>query len=133
MGEVETVLLHVVRRFHYDVEELRRGDVIGWRHPSTLPEGLAESNQASGTAVQIRPGSYPSDVRGGFFPWQLTGIRDILDECADVVRWGGDDQHSDEALFYIDVPPGDSRLQRLAEEIVEWNWTPGKGAGSNAV
>ncbi|MFF8100869.1 hypothetical protein ACF07S_13995 [Streptomyces sp. NPDC016640] len=133
MGEAEIVLLHVVRRFHYDVEELRRGDVIGWRHPSTLRKGLAESNQASGTGVQIRPGFYPSGLRGGFFPEQLSRIRDILAESAEVVRWGGDDKHPDEALFYINVPPGDSRLRRLASAIVGWNWTPGMGAGSGSI
>lgn len=130
MGEVETVLVHVIRRFHYEVDELRRGDVTGWRHPNTVRKGMAESNQASGTAVQIRPGSYPSGVRGGFFPQQLTAIRDILAECGGVVRWGGDDKHPDEALFYIDVKPGDDRLPKLAEKIVDWDWTPGKGAGS---
>ncbi|MEV7089828.1 hypothetical protein AB0O07_28730 [Streptomyces sp. NPDC093085] len=133
MGDVETVLVHVVRRFHYEVDELRAGDVVGWRAPSTVRKGLAESNQASGTAVQIRPGSYPSGARGGFFPQQLTAIRAIVDECAGVVRWGGDDKHPDEALFYVDVNPDDERLPRLAEQITTWEWTPGKGAGSGTV
>ncbi len=60
MGDVETVLVHVIRRFHYEIDELRRDDVTGWRHPSKVRKGMAESNQASGTAVQVRPGSYPS-------------------------------------------------------------------------
>ncbi len=50
-----------------------------------------------------------------------------------MVRWGGDDKHPDEALFHIDVEPGDDRLPKLAEKIVEWDWTPGKGAGSGTV
>ncbi|MFD6171332.1 hypothetical protein [Streptomyces coeruleorubidus] len=132
MGDVETVLVHVIRRFHYEVDELRRGDLTGWRHPSKVRKGLAESNQASGTAVQIRPGSYPSGIRGGFFPQQESVIRDILAECDGVVRWGGDDKRPDEALFYIDTAPGDRRLSQLAEKIRHWDWTPGAGAGSGA-
>ncbi|MEU7717861.1 hypothetical protein [Streptomyces tibetensis] len=132
MGDVETVLVHVIRRFHYEIDELRRGDVTGWRHPSKVRKGLAESNQASGTAVQIRPGSYPSGLRGGFFPQQEAVIRDILADCEGVIRWGGDDKRPDEALFYVDTAPGDSRLARIAEKIREWDWTPGLGAGSGA-
>ncbi|KUO21856.1 hypothetical protein [Streptomyces dysideae] len=130
MGDVETVLVHVIRRFHYEIDELRRDDLTGWRHPSKVRKGLAESNQASGTAVQIRPGFYPSGVRGGFFPHQTVVIRDILAECDGVVRWGGDDKRPDEALFYIDVEPGDGRLTEVAEKIRGWDWTPGEGAGS---
>ncbi|MER5214214.1 hypothetical protein ABT063_27485 [Streptomyces sp. NPDC002838] len=129
-GDVAVVLLHVIRRFHYEIDELRRGDVIGWRHPGKVRKGLAESNQASGTAVQIRPGFYPSGVRGGFFPNQVVTIRDILADCDGVVRWGGDDKHPDEALFYVDVESGDGRLLKLAEKIRGWDWTPGRGAGS---
>lgn len=130
MGDVETVLVHVIRRFHYEIDELRRDDLTGWRHPSKVRKGLAESNQASGTAVQIRPGFYPSGVQGGFFPHQMAVIRDVLAECDGVVRWGGDDKHPDEALFYIDVEPGDGRLPKTAEKIRGWDWTPGEGAGS---
>ncbi|GAA4538741.1 MULTISPECIES: hypothetical protein [Streptomyces] len=132
MGDVETVLVHVIRRFHYEIDELRRGDVTGWRHPSTVRKGLAESNQASGTAVQIRPGHYPSGAQGGFFPQQTVVIRDILAECDGVVRWGGDDKHPDEALFYLDVEPDDGRLAATAAKIQGWEWVPGKGAGSGA-
>src|SRR3954452_15266669 len=78
MGEVETVLVHVIRRFHYEIDELRKGDVIGWRTPHAVNRALAESNQASGTAVQIRPGFYPAGAHGGFFDHQLLVIRDIL-------------------------------------------------------
>ncbi|MGC9540906.1 hypothetical protein [Streptomyces sp. UG1] len=130
MGDVETVLVHVVQRFHYEVDQLRRGDVESWRSPSKVRKGLAESNLASGTAVQIRPGFYPSGQHGGFFPNQLVIVRDILADCEGVVRWGGDDKKPDEALFYIDVPPGDERLVRVANKIRRWVATPGEGAGA---
>lgn len=130
MGDVETVLVHVIRRFHYEIDELRNGDVVGWRSPRTVRWRLPESNQASGTAVQIRPGHYPAGVRGGFFPLQQMVIRDILAELDGVVRWSGDDRKVDEALFYIDVKPGDGRLAKVADSIRGWNEEPGQGAGA---
>ncbi|MBA2808713.1 twin-arginine translocation signal domain-containing protein [Streptomyces sp. KM273126] len=130
LGDVETVLVHVVRRFHYEVDELRKGDVVGWRSPGTVRKGLAESNQASGTAVQIRPGHYPSGARGGFYPQQLLVIRDILAELDGVVRWGGDDRKPDESLFSIDVGPGDERLAQVAAKLHRWSQAPGAGAGA---
>ncbi|MFI6400960.1 hypothetical protein [Streptomyces sp. NPDC050548] len=130
IGDAETVLVHVIRRFHYEVDELRRGDVVGWRTPSEVNKGLTESNQASGTAVQIRPGSYPAGSRGGFFSSQLMVIRDILAELDGVVRWGGDDSRPDESLFSIDVKPADTRLTAVVEKIRAWKDTPGKGPGT---
>ncbi|MFE3038135.1 hypothetical protein ACFXKY_41550 [Streptomyces canus] len=129
-GDVDAVLVHVVRRFHYEIDELREGDVIGWRSPGTVRKGLPEGNQASGTAVQIRPGFYPSGTKGGFFPTQLVVVRDILAELEGVVRWSGDDRHADESLFYIDVKPGDARLATVAKKLRTWQTTPGEGAGS---
>lgn len=129
MGEVAAVLVYVVQRFHYGIDSLREGDVVGWRKPGAVRKGLAESNQASGTAVQIRPNSYPSGTRGGLYPLEEVTIRDILAECEGVVRWGGDDDKPDESLFYIDVPPGDERLTKVAEKIWHWAYTPGQGSG----
>ncbi|MCX4671725.1 hypothetical protein OG453_34415 [Streptomyces sp. NBC_01381] len=129
IGDVETVLVHVIRRFQYEIDELRTGDVIGWRSPGKVRKGLPESNQASGTAVQIRPGHYPPGAKGGFFPHQELVIRDILADLEGIVRWGGDDAKPDESLFYIDVGPGDLRLARVAGKIRGWNPTPGEGAG----
>ncbi|MCX5610899.1 MULTISPECIES: hypothetical protein [unclassified Streptomyces] len=131
MGEVETVLVHLIRRFHYEIGELRRGDVVGWRSPGTVRKGLPESNQASGTAVQIRPDHYPAGARGGFFPQQQLVIRDILAELDGVVRWGGDEgRWTDEALFSIDVKPGDIRLADVVNTIRGWQDQSGQGAGS---
>lgn len=129
IGDVETALVHVIRRFQYEIDPLRTGDVIGWRSPGKVRKGLAESNQASGTAVQIRPGHYPPGVKGGFFTNQELVIRDILTDLDGTVRWGGDDAEPDESLFYIDVSPGDRRLARVAGKVRSWNPAPGEGAG----
>ncbi|WP_037672520.1 hypothetical protein [Streptomyces globisporus] len=129
IGDVETVLLHVVRRFHYEVEELHAGDLVGWRPAEEVRRRHPESNLASGTAVRIRPGA---GAQGSLFPLQTDTVRAVLADCAGVVRWGGDDKPVDESLFYIAVGPLDTRLADLAARIREWNATPGEGAGATA-
>ncbi|WP_433553035.1 hypothetical protein ACQP08_06605 [Micromonospora zamorensis] len=131
MGDVETILVHLVRRFHYEVEELHAGDVTGWRAPTGERKPTAESNLASGTAVLIRPGHYPVGVRGNFFALQQIVIRDILAELDGVVRWGGDDRRPNEALFSIDVPPDDSHLALIASRLRGWRDMAGRGAGGH--
>lgn len=130
IGDVETVLLHVVRRFHYEVEEIAKVDLAGWRPLKGLRRDLAESNLASGSAVQIRPGA---GAKGSLFPLQVATVRDILADCQGVVRWGGDDKPADESLFYISVGPQDGRLTKVAATIRGWDATPGEGAGVIAV
>ncbi|WP_225440259.1 M15 family peptidase [Amycolatopsis eburnea] len=117
VGVVDAVLAYVIHRFHCDVDELRDGDVVGWRPPATVTPALAESNRASGTAVKIRPGHYPAGSRGGFYPPQVVAIRAIIADLGGVVRWGGDDKRVDEALFSIDVGPDDRALPRTALRV----------------
>ncbi|MEV7096192.1 M15 family peptidase [Amycolatopsis sp. NPDC051045] len=117
IGVVDAVLAHVIHRFHCDVDELRDGDVTGWCPPATVDPALPESNLASGTAVRIRPGHYPPGSRGGFYAPQVTAIRRIIADLGGVVRWGGDDESVDEALFSIDVQPEDRKLPRTALRV----------------
>ncbi|MET7476692.1 twin-arginine translocation signal domain-containing protein [Streptomyces sp. NPDC005648] len=116
IGDVETVLVHVVRRFHYEVQELTAVDLAGWRPAKGLRRDLPESNLASGTAVRIRPGAR---ARGSLFPLQVDAVRDILADCRGVVRWGGEDRPVDESLFYVAVGPQDERLPALAAGLRE--------------
>jgi hypothetical protein len=53
-GDVATVLLHVARRFHYEVDALASGDVHGHTTIRTVAAAY-ESNYLSGTALAIRP------------------------------------------------------------------------------
>ncbi|MFI9200577.1 twin-arginine translocation signal domain-containing protein [Streptomyces sp. NPDC053048] len=130
-GAVTIVLVHVVRRFHYEIAPLGEGQVVGHLAPGRVARTSAESNHASGTAVAIRPDWYPRGGRGGFFPLEMLVVRDVLAECEGVVRWGGDDRTRPyEALFHIDVPPGDPRLDRVAAKIRGWAARPGAGAGA---
>ncbi|MFJ3445226.1 hypothetical protein ACIPM2_29065 [Streptomyces sp. NPDC086081] len=128
LGAPETVLVHLVRRFHYEIAELQPGEAVGW----TAPRGLRgpARNLASGTAVRIRPGHYPPGARGGYFPLELAVLRDVLAELGGVVRWGGDDRAVDEALFYLVAGPGDPRLEAVAERLRVGEATAGQGAGT---
>ncbi|MGW3598984.1 hypothetical protein [Streptomyces sp. NPDC005167] len=133
-GDTEAVLIHVIRRFHYEVDTLgphgEPNPVEGWVAPSAVRDSrLPESNQASGTAVVIRPDFYPPGVRGGFTAGQQLIIRDIVADTEGVVRWGGDDRRPYEGLFYLAVRPGDARLERVAAKLRAWDETPGAGAG----
>lgn len=128
LGAPETVLVHLVSRFHYEIAELQPGEAVGW----TAPKGLQGSarNLASGTAVRVRPGHYPPGTKGGYFPLELAVLRDILAELDGVVRWGGDDRAVDEALFYIAAGPGDTRLTAVAERLRAREMTADGGVGT---
>ncbi|WEV27723.1 hypothetical protein OYE22_22965 [Streptomyces sp. 71268] len=133
-GDVATVLVHAVRRFHYQVNELGvRGEepaVRGWVHPSNARDSqLPESNQASGTAVVIRPSWYMAGMQDAFSPHEVLAIHDIAADCEGIVRWGGDDRRPHPGLFYLNVRPGDAKLAHVANKIRSWNETPGQGAG----
>ncbi|MEU5439002.1 hypothetical protein AB0G73_37515 [Streptomyces sp. NPDC020719] len=135
MGATEAVLLHVIRRFHYEVDALglygEPKPVEGWVAPSAVRNSrLPESNQASGTAIVIRPGSYPPGARGGFTALQQQSIHDIIADTEGTVRWGGDDRRPYEGLFYLTTRPGDAHLERVSTKIRAWDETPGAGAGA---
>ncbi|UBU12572.1 hypothetical protein [Nonomuraea gerenzanensis] len=132
LGEPATILLYVLGRFHYEIDELKAAEsqVIGYRPLGSASASSPAGNHASGTAVSIRPDWYPAGSRGNFFTHQAVVLRDVLLECEGVVRWGGDDDRPDESRFSIDVPPGDERLHRVAAKIRAWNGEPGQGAGA---
>jgi|SRR4051794_8870870 hypothetical protein len=138
LGVVETVLVYIVRRWHYEIETLREGEVVGWRPIGELDGDSPESNQASGTAVAIRPDAYVKGVRGNLTKIQRETVGSILDDCGSVVRWGGRDRTPYEALFYIATPPSEETrpanhpVERLAEKLRGWNRAPGLGAGAVA-
>lgn len=127
IGDAEAILVHVIRRFHYEIQELRQLDLAGWRAISGLRKDLPESNLASGTAVLIRPGA---GAKGSLFPLEELALRDILADCEGTVRWGGDDTEVNESLFYIAYGPHDQRVRLLADRLRLWSATPGAGAGT---
>ncbi|MFJ8188496.1 hypothetical protein ACIQ8D_01670 [Streptomyces sp. NPDC096094] len=54
---------------------------------------------------------------------------DIVGDCAGAVRWGGDDDAVDEALYYL-TGPGSGELLRVAPKSQEWSDRLGAGAGA---
>jgi hypothetical protein len=129
-GHAAVILTYVARRFHYEIDQLRAGDVHGH---STLTRLAApyESNYLSGSALAIRPLAYPVGVRGGLYPRETVVIRDILAELEGVVAWGGDFDLPKESHFEIAYRPADRRVASAAERISGWADSPGgKGPGA---
>ncbi|MEU0071299.1 hypothetical protein ABZ027_17390 [Streptomyces sp. NPDC006332] len=127
-----TVLVHVARRFAYEIGMLRAGDLRGHTTDRTVAASF-ESNCLSGTAMVIRPMHYPlgADVENtGMSETERIVVADILADCEGLVAWGGDLKPVKQSHFHIDVKPGDPRLKRLAARIRGQNDTPGEGAGA---
>ncbi|QOV36132.1 hypothetical protein IM697_39985 [Streptomyces ferrugineus] len=118
IGLPELLLLHIARRFHYEVQELRAGDILGWSGIGRTPLTSPASNLSSGTALRIVPGARS---RGSYFPQQVHRIRDIVADCAGTVRWGGDDDSVDESLYYLATGPDSAGLTRVAPKFQEWS------------
>lgn len=129
-GDIATVLLHLVRRYHYEVRAIGPRDVTG--HTTDRAIGPPyESNHLSGTAVAVFPTLYPVEAKGNVFPQDLATIRDILAELDGVVAWGGDQERAKESHFQIDVAPGDKKLAEVAARVR--TWVPCSGAGAGVV
>ncbi|MER8017778.1 hypothetical protein ACIQ7S_00220 [Streptomyces griseoluteus] len=130
-GDVATVLLYVARRFSYEIDTLRPGDVQG--HSTDRAVGVDfESNRLSGTALTIRPLFYPLGAQkgSGLSDLEKAVVADILADCQGVVGWGGTADPVKESHFQIDLGPGDPALATLAARIRGEEATPGTGAGS---
>ncbi|WP_326696438.1 hypothetical protein OG909_03320 [Streptomyces sp. NBC_01754] len=128
-GDAATLLLHVARRFHYEIDQLRKEDVTG----HTTSRGIRqphESNYLSGTAIAIRSYAYPLGVRGGLYPHELAVVRDILAELDGVVTWGGDLVPPQESHFDIALGPTHPKVRGVARKLRTWRDTPGLGAGA---
>ncbi|MEV0302488.1 hypothetical protein [Streptomyces prasinus] len=125
-GDAATILLYVARRFHYEIDSLRAGDVHGWTVDRKVTEPY-ESNYLSGSAIAIRPVWYPVGAKGNLYPNELIVIRDILAELDGVVAWGGDFKKPKESHFEIVLKPGHPRLKGVARKI---SGTTNDGAGT---
>lgn len=105
-GDVHTILGHVARRFHELVEPLKPETC--WGHAFREIDGEKDlSNHASGTAIDVNSPDHPRGKKGTFTAEQVSKIRQILDECGGVVRWGGDYHYPDEMHFEINALPVD--------------------------
>lgn len=128
IGDVEAVLLHVARRFHYDVDTLEAGDAVGFMVKRDTRRGY-ERNHSSGTAIDLHGGKYPAGIPDPFDSRQFAVIRAVVAECEGVVRWGGDFKVPAWSHFEIAVPPDDATLPVVADKLRLAEQTPGLGAG----
>ncbi|HEX5740583.1 MAG TPA: hypothetical protein VFY17_03390 [Pilimelia sp.] len=127
-GAAAAILTHVARRFHYEIDRLRSGDVQGFADSAPGPERY-ESNHLAGSAIAIRPAAYPAGVAGGLYPSQLVVVRDILAELDGAVAWGGHFRRPKESHFEIAHPPGHPTVTAAARRIQVGHGRPG-GAGA---
>ncbi|GHD49242.1 hypothetical protein [Streptomyces galbus] len=118
-GPAATVLLHVVRRWHYEIAPLDTGEGGGATgHTTGRAVGADfESNHLSGTAVALHPTAYPLAGSEGLWPHQEAIVRDILADCDGVVVWGGDLTPVKASHFHIATRPGDRALNRTAARL----------------
>lgn len=130
-GAAAVILTYVARRFHYEIDQLRPGDVQGHRAGAPVTQ-VYESNYLSGSALAIRPQAYPLGVRGGLYPGELVVVQDILAEFDGVVAWGGDFPVPKESHFEIAYGPRDPRVSAAAHRVTGWTEGPG-GQGAGAI
>lgn len=124
------VLLHVVRRFLYEVESrLEPGEVTG-HVTSRRVAARYESTYLSGSGIAIRPLFYPLGAKDGFFDHEKAVVRDILADCDGVVAWGGDLDPVKESHFHLTEPPASARHLAVAGKLRRWDDLPGRGAGA---
>ena len=70
MGDVETVLVHVITRFHYEIGSLRAGEVTGWQ--ARVPCARASPSPIWPPARRCGsgPGPIPPARAAASFPWR---------------------------------------------------------------
>lgn len=129
-GDAAVILAQIARRFHYEIDQLRDGDVHGFVQSRNVEQAY-ESNYLSGSALAIRPRAYPVGVKGGLYPRELIVVRDILAELDGAVAWGGDFASPKESHFEIAHPPGHAKVTAAARRITGWRQKRhGLGAGA---
>lgn len=129
-GAAAVLLTHVARRFNYEIDQLRNGEIQGHLESLILSEPY-ESNYLSGSAIAIRPRAYPVGVRGGLYPTELVVVRDILAELEGAVSWGGDFDRPKESHFEVAHPPGHRAVEAAVRRVLSWQNGPGgEGAGT---
>ncbi len=118
-GEAAAVLLHVARRWHYEIGALDTGEAGGLTTHTTdrRIEADFESNHLSGTALALHPAAYPCGGSERLWPHQERIVRDILADCEGVVVWGGDLAPVKPSHFHITARPGDKVLARVAARL----------------
>jgi len=117
-GPAATVLLHVARRWHYEIAPLGTGEgtVAGHTTNRAVRAGF-ESNYLSGTAIALYATAYPPGGSEKLWPYQEVIVRDILADCDGTVVWGGDLAPATQSHFHLVAKPTDKALRRVADRV----------------
>lgn len=118
-GRVAAVLLHVARRWHYEIAPLDTGEGGGITGYTTrrIVQAEFESNYLSGTAIALHPTAYPANGSEGLFPRHQAIVRDILADCEGTVAWGADLNPVKVSHFEIVARPGSGVLARVSARL----------------
>ncbi|GAA0930052.1 hypothetical protein [Virgisporangium aurantiacum] len=118
-GAVAAVLLHVARRWHYEIARLDTGEgggVAGYMANRAVRADF-ESNYLSGTAVAMHPTAYPLGGSEPLSPHHEAIVADILVDCAGTVVWGGHLAPVAASHFHIAHGPDDRTLARVGARL----------------
>ncbi|HEX8630305.1 MAG TPA: hypothetical protein VF755_19270 [Catenuloplanes sp.] len=118
-GHPAAVLLHIARRWHYEIGALDTGEgggVAAYTTRRTVGADF-ESNYLSGTAVALHPTAYPAGGSERLWPHHEAIVRDILVDCDGTVAWGGDLTPAKASHFHLVARPGDTALARVAARL----------------
>lgn len=115
-GDPAALLLHVARRFNYEIDTIRTGELVGHITDRSVSQPY-ESNYLSGTAIALRPSLYPAGAHGLLYPQELAVVRDIIAELGGAVSWGGDEEVPKESHFQLALPPNHPLLKSTAQRV----------------
>ncbi|GAB2955347.1 hypothetical protein GCM10027280_49730 [Micromonospora polyrhachis] len=118
-GQAAAVLLHVARRWHYEIGPLDTGEGGGVTAHTSQRTVRAdfESNYLSGTALALHPTAYPLGGSERLWPHQEAIVRDILVDCDGTVVWGGDLTPAKLSHFQLVARPDAPTLARVAARL----------------
>ena len=118
-GVAAAVLLHVARRWHYEIAQLDTGEggrITGYTADRTVGASF-ESNYLSGTAIALHPTAYPLGGSEPLWPRHEVIVRDILVDCEGTVVWGGDLAPVKVSHFHLVARPDDKLLARVGARL----------------
>lgn len=120
-NNVADIFTYLVRQFDSRVESVAKGaDDWGFSYRANVNSPDELSNHASGTAIDLNATKHPNAVatEKTYTTQQISQVHQILAELGGVVRWGGDYQHTVDAMhFEINVSPGSLLLTQIAAKL----------------
>ena len=114
-GDVAVVLAHFAERFNAEVEPIDVASSWGWAYRPVRGHDEGLSNHASGTAIDLNAPAHPLGSSGTFTDDQVARLRDLLDELAPVLAWGGDFDRPDE--MHIEVVGTPEEVAEVAARL----------------